>query len=197
MQAYISVDNYLRKQNFPFGTGVVADMTKEEAFRSASCLEGLNTQRQAWQIELPDEDTFLHYEKFMDHQTGKVKDFLSSSKSIEMLYYDEAVDFFKNRLKQITEQNVVIPGTENEVAQQEIKKFIEGKAEEVLSHSTVDSLLCFMKERSYDRNNMDIISSFLFMLGINGIIYTSGDCQKILVFDARRSISLKNAFSMS
>ena len=71
-----------------------------------------------------------------------------------------------------------------------MKKFYDSKADELKKLISTYSLIQFITERA-KRNDMAITSSFLSMIGINGIIYNEDNNERALIFDAKNKIILK------
>lgn len=68
--------------------------------------------------------------------------------------------------------------------------FYDDKIRVLKKNITVDSLIQFITGRAKNKDIL-ITSSFLFMNGINGVIYENNGKQRILIFDARRSIKIE------
>ena len=97
-------------------------------------------------------------------------------------------------MAQIIESKTYVKEKKNTLAQEELKKFYDSKAYELKKLMSTYSLIQFITEKA-KRNDMAITSSFLSMIGINGVIYSEDNNERALIFDAKNKILLKGVNS--
>ncbi len=185
-KAFIANNKYMTKEFLPFGVGVVAAFDEEVAMQDSFRIKELDVKNEWWEIMIPEMDTFLNLDLLVEHNSEKVKNCLYSQDSLTMLFYDEIQEFNK-----ILDETVKAKSDDESqyerIAKDEIKAFFDSKKQELKKFMTVDSLIQFINEKA-GNGGMIVASSFLFMQGINGIIYESNGSQRILIFDAKRTI---------
>lgn len=188
-KAYIATTNYIRKVKLPFGVGVITSFTEEDAMNLTIRRKHLETRNEWFDIEIPDRKTFLNLDSLLEENPRECLDSLFSTKALSFLFYDEGQSLFK-QMPELVESKTAVQEERNILAQKELKKFYDSKAAELKSLMSVYSLIQFITERARG-NDMAITSSFLSMIGINGIIYSEDNNERALIFDAKRKIFVK------
>lgn len=188
-KAFIATTNYIRKVKLPFGVGVITSFSEEDAMNLTIRRRHLETRNEWFDIEIPDRSTFLNLDNLLEENPQKCLDSLFSTKALSFLFYDEGQKLFK-QMPQIIDSKTSIEEEKNTLAQEELKKFYDSKADELKKLISTYSLIQFITERA-KRNDMAITSSFLSMIGINGIIYNEDNNERALIFDAKNKIILK------
>lgn len=185
--AYISVEKYMNKEYFSFGSGVIACFDENIAFEEINLIKSLDVNKECLEIEIPEIETFLDFDKLLLEHPSNIIDSLCSDKALSLLFYDDVIEFNKKLdivVKQKSEENQL------DVAKDEIKRFYEEKAGIIKNILTVDSLIQFITDRARSVP-IDTASSFLYEQGINGIVYDQNNNKHILIFNARKSIKTK------
>lgn len=192
-KAFIATTNYIRKVKLPFGVGVITSFSEEDAMNLTIRRRHLETRNEWFDIEIPDRSTFLNLDSLLEENPQECLDSLFSTKALSFLFYDEGQKLFK-QLPQIIESKTSVEEEKNTLAQEELKKFYDSKAYELKKLMSTYSLIQFITEKA-KRNDMAITSSFLSMIGINGVIYSEDNNERALIFDAKNKILLKGVNS--
>ena len=192
-KAYSATTNYIRKVKLPFGVGVITSFSEEDAMNLTIRRKHLETRNEWFDIEIPDRSTFLNLDSLLEENPQECLDSLFSTKALSFLFYDEGQKLFK-QLPQIIESKTSVEEEKNTLAQEELKKFYNSKADELKKLMSTYSLIQFITEKA-KRNDMAITSSFLSMIGINGVIYSEDNNERALIFDAKNKILLKGVNS--
>ena len=192
-KAFIATTNYIRKVKLPFGVGVITSFSEEDAMNRTIRRRHLETRNEWFDIEIPDRSTFLNLDSLLEENPQECLDSLFSTKALSFLFYDEGQKLFK-QLPQIIESKTSVEEEKNTLAQEELKKFYDSKAYELKKLMSTYSLIQFITEKA-KRNDMAITSSFLSMIGINGVIYSEDNNERALIFDAKNKILLKGVNS--
>lgn len=192
-KAFIATTNYIRKVKLPFGVGVITSFSEEDAMNLTIRRRHLETRNEWFDIEIPDRSTFLNLDNLLEENPQECLNSLFSTKALSFLFYDEGQKLFK-QMPQILESKASVEEEKNTLAQKELKKFYDSKADELKKLMSTYSLIQFITERA-KRNDMAITSSFLSMIGINGIIYSEDNNERALIFDAKNKILLKGVNS--
>lgn len=192
-KAFIATTNYIRKVKLPFGVGVITSFSEEDAMNLTIRRRHLETRNEWFDIEIPDRKTFLNLDSLLEENPQECLDSLFSTKALSFLFYDEGQKLFK-QLPQIIESKTSVEEEKNTLAQEELKKFYDSKAYELKKLMSTYSLIQFITEKA-KRNDMAITSSFLSMIGINGVIYSEDNNERALIFDAKNKILLKGVNS--
>lgn len=188
-KAYIATTNYIRKVKLPFGVGVITSFSEEDAMNLTIRRKHLETRNEWFDIEIPDRKTFLNLDSLLEENPKECLDSLFSTKALSFLFYDEGQKLFK-QMPQLVESKTSVQEERNILAQKELKNFYDSKTEELKKLMSVYSLIQFITERARG-NDMAITSSFLSMVGINGIIYSEENKERALIFDAKNKIIVK------
>lgn len=188
-KAYIATTNYIRKVKLPFGVGVITSFSEEDAMNLTIRRKHLETRNEWLDIEIPERKTFLNLDSLLEENPKECLDSLFSTKALSFLFYDEGQKLFK-QMPELVESKTSIQEERNILAQKELKNFYDSKAEELKKLMSVYSLIQFITERARG-NDMAITSSFLSMIGINGIIYSEENKERALIFDAKNKIIVK------
>lgn len=187
-KAFIAANKYREKTFLPFGAGVVASFDEETAMRDTERIKNLDVKNEWYEISIPERNTFLDLDRLLEHNPKQVLESLFSTDSLSMLFYDETQEFHPLLEKEVEES----AGSDEEkarLAREEIRRFYDDKIKVLKKNITVDSLIQFITGRAKN-NDILVTSSFLFMSGINGVIYENNGKQRILIFDAKRSIKI-------
>ncbi|MDY5683138.1 MAG: hypothetical protein SPG48_06235 [Treponema sp.] len=192
-KAFIATTNYIRKVKLPFGVGVITSFSEEDAMNLTIRRRHLETRNEWFDIEIPDRKTFLNLDSLLEENPKECLDSLFSTKALSFLFYDEGQKLFK-QMPQILENKTSVEEEKNTLAQEELKKFYNSKADELKKLMSTYSLIQFITEKA-KRNDMAITSSFLSMIGINGVIYSEDNNERALIFDAKNKILLKGVNS--
>lgn len=188
-KAFIAANKYYEKTFLPFGAGVVASFDEETAMLDTERIKNLDVKNEWYEISIPERNSFLDLDKLLEHNPKRVLESLFSTDSLSMLFYDETQEFHPLLEKEVEES----AGSDEEkasLAREEIRRFYDDKIKVLKKNITVDSLIQFITGRAKN-NDILITSSFLFMSGINGVIYENDGKQRILIFDAKRSIKIE------
>ena len=192
-KAFIATTNYIRKVKLPFGVGVITSFSEEDAMNLTIRRRHLETRNEWFDIEIPDRKTFLNLDSLLEENPQECLNSLFSTKALSFLFYDEGQKLFK-QMPQILESKTSVEEEKNTLAQEELKKFYDSKADELKKLLSTYSLIQFITERA-KKNDMAITSSFLSMIGINGVIYSEDNNERALIFDAKNKILLKGVNS--
>ena len=192
-KAFIATTNYIRKVKLPFGVGVITSFSEEDAMNLTIRRRHLETRNEWFDIEIPNRSTFLNLDSLLEENPQECLNALFSTKALSFLFYDEGQKLFK-QMPQIVESKTSVEEEKNTLAQKELKKFYDTKAEELKKLMSTYSLIQFITERARG-NDMAITSSFLSMIGINGVIYSEDNNERALIFDAKNKILVEGVNS--
>ena len=188
--AFIPAENYINKIQLPFGTGVVACYSEEDAMRLTGRRKNFLTKNEWYDIEIPPKNTFLNLDSPIMENSVRAISSLFSDKALAMLFYTEGQKFFNEEIPLYFKNREVPEQKKEEIVRKKLDCFYKSKIEEIKSLVTVSSLIQFITRRARN-NDVAVTSSFLSMTGINGIIYSGNNEERILIFDAKRQIKLK------
>ena len=187
-KAFIAAQRYMNKDVLPFGVGVIASFDEETAMNDTARIKNLECANEWWEIEIPPEDSFLNLDQLLEHNSKTVLNSLCSQEALSMLFYDEKKDFDRHLDEVLKETGDYTQY--GSIAREKINEFFEEKIQIIKKHITVDSLINFITNKAKTKQ-MAVTCSFLFMQGINGIIYEQQNTRRILIFDAKKSIQTK------
>jgi len=189
-EAFIAANKYLQKETLPFGVGVVASFNEENAKRDSIRLQHLDTQNEWYLIALPDRSSFLQLDS-APTVNEKTMPLLFSPDAMRLLFTDEARLFFKGLDAYIQSNDISDKET---VAKEEIAQFYKEKADFLKSQPSAQAMIDFITSKARN-NDIAITSSFLAHFGVPGVIYSENNEERLLIFDAKHSISILRVHS--
>ena len=84
--AFIPAENYITKIQLPFGTGVVACYSEEDAMRLTGRRKNFLTKNEWYDIEIPSRNTFLNLDSPIMENSVRAISSLFSDKALAMLF---------------------------------------------------------------------------------------------------------------
>ena len=190
MHAFIAANNYIQKSTLPFGVGVIAAFNEECAKQDSRRLQHLYTQNIWYSIELPDITNFLKLDNPLSKNTETIQ-LLFSVEAMRLLFVDEARAFFKGLDAYVNSKNI---DNKETVAKEEITQFYKEKADLLKSQPSTQAMIDFITSKARN-NDIAITSSFLAHFGVPGVIYSENNEERLLIFDAKHSISILRVHS--
>ena len=187
-KAFMATENYIKKVCLPFGVGVVTNFDEEDAMRCTTRRKNLETRNEWLDIKIPSKDSFLNLDSPIEEQPKEILKPLFSHKSLSLLFYADGQKYFQG-ISGIISSMTDFPEEKNEASREELRIFYEEKIRELKKLTSVYSLIQFITAKA--RNcNMAITSSFLQVVGVNGVIFSEDNAERALIFDAKNQIEV-------
>ncbi len=187
-KAFIATENYIKNVSLPFGVGVVTSFDEEDAMRCTTRRKNLATQNEWLDIKIPARSSFLRLDvPLYEHGKETLAQFFSP-KSLSLLFYAEGQKYF-TKTTDVISGLVDFPEEKKEAPHEEVGRFYAEKRNELERLPSVHALVQFITEKTRNRD-LAVTSSFLQMVGINGIIFSEDETERALIFDARNQIEV-------
>ncbi|MBQ8678985.1 MAG: hypothetical protein IJ530_04395 [Treponema sp.] len=187
-KAFIATENYIKNTCLPFGVGVVTSFDEEDVMRCATRQKNLDTRNEWLDIRIPARDSFLNLDLPIGEQSKEILRPLFSQKALSLLFYADGQKYFQG-ISGIITSMTDFPEERSGTSWEELGIFYEEKTRELEKLVSVYSLIQFITEKTRNRD-MAITSSFLQVIGINGIIFSGDNAERALVFDAKNQIEV-------
>lgn len=188
--AFIAANNYIQKKILPFGAGVIAAFNEECAKQDSRRMQNLYTQNIWYSIELPELSNFLKLDSPLTENTEATQ-FLFSAEAMRLLFVDEARTFFRGLDAYVNSKDI---DNKETFAHKELTQFYKEKADFLKSQPTTQAMIDFITSKARN-NDIAITSSFLARFGVSGVIYSENKEERLLIFDAKHSISILRVHS--
>jgi hypothetical protein len=185
-KAFIAAGDLFTAVTLPFGTGVIAETTEEEAQKRSIRQPALLTKNQWYHLLIPGPDYFFRLHDPMNEQPFPVLHRLMSQESLSALFYDELAKFrwqLDTFLKDKPEEE------KTSIADEETYTFFHQQREQLLLLPSGDSFISLLKSSAGNKADT-LIASFFDYLGIAGIQYTDSGETRFLIGNARKSITI-------
>jgi hypothetical protein len=185
-RAFIAAADLFTGATLPFGTGVIAETTEEEARTRSIRQTALLTKNQWYHILIPAPEYFFHLQTPLKEQPFQVLHPLMSQKSLSALFYDGLAKF---RWQLDTFLNDKPEEEKIHLADSETTSFLHQQREQLLA---LPSGTAFLSLLSQDGTKGDhrITASFFDYLGIAGIQFTDSGKTRFLISNARKSAAI-------
>lgn len=187
-KVFIAAENYIRNISLPFGVGVVTNFDEEDAMRCATRRGNLDTRNEWLDIRIPAKDSFLNLDLPIGEQPKEILRPLFFQKALSLLFYANGQKYFQG-ISGIITSMTDFPEERSGTSREELGVFYEEKTRELEKLASVCSLIQFITEKTRNRD-MAITSSFLQVIGINGIIFSEDNAERALIFDAKNKIEI-------
>lgn len=187
-KAFMVAENYIRNISLPFGVGVVTSFDEEDAMRCATRRSNLDTRNEWLDIRIPAKNSFLNLDLPIGEQPKEILRPLFSQKALSLLFYADGQKYFQG-ISGIITSMTDFPEERSGESREELGIFYKEKTHELEKLSSVCSLIQFITEKIRN-HDMAITSSFLQVIGINGIIFSEDNAERTLVFDAKNQIEV-------
>lgn len=187
-KAFIAAENYIKNTRLPFGVGVVTSFDEEDAMQCTARRGNLNTRNEWLDIKIPARSSFLNLDLPLEEHSKGILAPLFSAKSLSLLFYAEGQKYFQGNSRFISSM-VDFPEEKSDASREEVCGFYEGKKNELKKLASVYSLIQFITAKIRNRD-LAITSSFLQVIGINGIVYSEENAERSLIFDAKNQIEV-------
>lgn len=187
-KAFIAAENYIKNTCLPFGVGVVTSFDEEDAMRCTARRGNLNTRNEWLDIKIPAKSSFLNLDLPLEEHSKEILGPLFSAKSLSLLFYAEGQKYFQGNFRVISSMTD-FPEEKNYALREEVRNFYEEKKNELKKLASVYSLIQFITAKAR-KCDMAITSSFLQVIGINGIVYSEENAERALIFDAKNQIEV-------
>lgn len=187
-KAFIAAENYIKNTCLPFGVGVVTSFDEEDAMRCTARRGNLNTRNEWLDIKIPAKSSFLNLDLPLEEHSKEILGPLFSAKSLSLLFYAEGQKYFQGNSGVISSMTD-FPEEKNDASREEVRNFYEEKKNELKKLASVYSLIQFITAKAR-KCDMAITSSFLQVIGINGIVYSEENAERALIFDAKNQIEV-------
>lgn len=181
MNAFVSLENYIVKQELNAGVGVSVTLDEAVAKYESTRRKGVLSYNNWLLVNIPGENFFIDMTKPIKEQSDDVLASLMKNDFIMSLFIYEARKIFESMNTLPDEQN------NKEEYNKRMKNFSKKKYEFLLSFKSGLDLFNFINSKciTHDRAKS---SSLLYDFGIKGALYDDETGKRFLLFNAKKDI---------
>lgn len=181
MNAFVSLENYIVKQELNAGVGVSVTLDEAVAKYESTRRKGVLSYNNWLLVNIPGENFFIDMTKPIKEQSDDVLASLMKNDFIMSLFIYEARKIFESMNNLPDEQN------NKEEYNKRMENFSKKKYEFLLSFKSGLDLFNFINSKciTHDRAKS---SSLLYDFGIKGALYDDETGKRFLLFNAKKDI---------
>jgi len=181
MNAFVSLENYIVKQELNAGVGVSVTLDEAVAKYESTRRKGVLSYNNWLLVNIPGENFFIDMTKPIKEQSDDVLASLMKNDFIMSLFIYEARKIFESMNTLPDEQN------NKEEYNKRMENFSKKKYEFLLSFKSGLDLFNFINSKciTHDRAKS---SSLLYDFGIKGALYDDETGKRFLLFNAKKDI---------
>ena len=181
MNAFVSLENYIVKQELNAGVGVSVTLDEAVAKYESTRRKGVLSYNNWLLVNIPGENFFIDMTKPIKEQSNDVLASLMKNDFIMSLFIYEARKIFESMNTLPDEQN------NKEEYNKRMENFSKKKYEFLLSFKSGLDLFNFINSKciTHDRAKS---SSLLYDFGIKGALYDDETGKRFLLFNAKKDI---------
>ncbi len=192
MNAFIAMENYIKKEEKDFGVGVPITLDEDVAKFESTRRKNVQTYNQWLSISIPGEDFFINVSKPVKEQSDDILQSLMKREFLTTLFVTETkrlANNMDNLVKTITSNEEKLSKS-NEI----FSDFLQEKYETLLNLQSGQELFDFVNKKCRTHNGA-ISSALLYSSGIKGFIYHDVTGERFLLYNAKNDIRLNMANS--
>lgn len=181
MNAFISLQNYIVKQEKDFGVGVLVTLSEEIAKYESTRKKNVASFNNWMMINIPGKPFFLDIAKPVAEQSDDILNILMSKDFLMSLFIHEARKTLNEIGKKLKGKDV------REETNRIYDEFVKEKYESLLKIQSGQELFNFVVSKCNDKDKAKS-SALLYNFGIKGALFNDNTGERFLMFNAKKDI---------
>lgn len=181
MNAFISLQNYIVKQEKDFGVGVPVTLSEEIAKYESTRKKNVASFNNWMMINIPGKPFFLDIAKPVAEQSDDILNILMSKEFLMSLFIHEARKTLNEIGKNLEGKNV------REETNRIYDEFVKEKYESLLKIQSGQELFNFVVSKCNNKDKAKS-SALLYNFGIKGALFNDNTGERFLMFNAKKDI---------
>mgnify|MGYP004614554095 FL=1 len=181
MNAFISLQNYIVKQEKDFGVGVPVTLSEEIAKYESTRKKNVASFNNWMMINIPGKPFFLDIAKPVAEQSDDILNILMSKDFLMSLFIHEARKTLNEIGKNLKGKDV------REETNRIYDEFVKEKYESLLKIQSGQELFNFVVSKCNDKDKAKS-SALLYNFGIKGALFNDNTGERFLMFNAKKDI---------
>lgn len=181
MNAFISLQNYIVKQEKDFGVGVPVTLSEEIAKYESTRKKNVASFNNWMMINIPGKPFFLDIAKPVAEQSDDILNILMSKDFLMSLFIHEARKTLNEIGKKLKGKDV------REETNRIYDEFVKEKYESLLKIQSGQELFNFVVSKCNDKDKAKS-SALLYNFGIKGALFNDNTGERFLMFNAKKDI---------
>lgn len=181
MNAFISLQNYIVKQEKDFGVGVPVTLSEEIAKYESTRKKNVASFNNWMMINIPGKPFFLDIAKPVAEQSDDILNILMSKDFLMSLFIHEARKTLNEIGKNLEGKDV------REETNRIYDEFVKEKYESLLKFQSGQELFNFVVSKCNNKDKAKS-SSLLYNFGIKGALFNDNTGERFLMFNAKKDI---------
>lgn len=181
MNAFISLQNYIVKQEKDFGVGVPVTLSEEIAKYESARKKNVASFNNWMMINIPGKPFFLDIAKPVAEQSDDILNILMNKDFLMSLFIHEA-------RKTLNEIGKILEGKDvREETNRIYDEFVKEKYESLLKIQSGQELFNFVVSKCNNKDKAKS-SALLYNFGIKGALFNDNTGERFLMFNAKKDI---------
>lgn len=181
MNAFISLQNYIVKQEKDFGVGVPVTLSEEIAKYESTRKKNVASFNNWMMINIPGKPFFLDIAKPVTEQSDDILNILMSKDFLMSLFIHEARKTLNEIGKNLEGKDV------REETNRIYDEFVKEKYESLLKIQSGQELFNFVVSKCNNKDKAKS-SALLYNFGIKGALFNDNTGERFLMFNAKKDI---------
>ena len=181
MNAFISLQNYIVKQEKDFGVGVPVTLSEEIAKYESTRKKNVASFNNWMMINIPGKPFFLDIGKPVAEQSDDILNILMSKEFLMSLFIHEARKTLNEIGKNLEGKDV------REETNRIYDEFVKEKYESLLKIQSGQELFNFVVSKCNNKDKAKS-SALLYNFGIKGALFNDNTGERFLMFNAKKDI---------
>lgn len=181
MNAFISLQNYIVKQEKDFGVGVPVTLSEEIAKYESTRKKNVASFNNWMMINIPGKPFFLDIAKPVAEQSDDILNILMSKDFLMSLFIHEARKTLNEIGKNLEGKDV------REETNRIYDEFVKEKYESLLKIQSGQELFNFVVSKCNNKDKAKS-SALLYNFGIKGVLFNDNTGERFLMFNAKKDI---------
>lgn len=181
MNAFISLQNYIVKQEKDFGVGVPVTLSEEIAKYESTRKKNVASFNNWMMINIPGKPFFLDIAKPVAEQSDDILNILMSKEFLMSLFIHEARKTLNEIGKNLEGKDV------KEETNRIYDEFVKEKYESLLKIQSGQELFNFVVSKCNNKDKAKS-SALLYNFGIKGALFNDNTGERFLMFNAKKDI---------
>ena len=181
MNAFISLQNYIVKQEKDFGVGVPVTLSEEIAKYESTRKKNVASFNNWMMINIPGKPFFLDIAKPVAEQSDDILNILMSKEFLMSLFIHEARKTLNEIGKNLEGKDV------REETNRIYDEFVKEKYESLLKIQSGQELFNFVVSKCNNKDKAKS-SALLYNFGIKGALFNDNAGERFLMFNAKKDI---------
>ena len=181
MNAFISLQNYIVKQEKDFGVGVPVTLSEEIAKYESTRKKNVASFNNWMMINIPGKPFFLDIAKPVAEQSDDILNILMSKEFLMSLFIHEARKTLNEIGKNLEGKDV------REETNRIYDEFVKEKYESLLKIQSGQELFNFVVSKCNNKDKAKS-SALLYNFGIKGALFNDNTGERFLLFNAKKDI---------